>query len=149
LGYIITTNWDDVISFKKSSKAKINSANQIIFDSNLLTLPKISTIVKQKTNLSSKAKKPFVSVWTNTETPIQDIRDWFRKFVKDHKEDSHYKVRASYNQKNARDVYQAAINFCYAKDISTTLVMESFPFQNDLQKEKFSSISPTVSGPVR
>ncbi|CEF50988.1 ATP-dependent DNA helicase [Lactococcus garvieae] len=149
LGYRITTNWDDVISFKKSSKAKINSANQNIFDSNLLTLPKISTFVKQKTNLSSKAKKPFVSVWTNTETPIQDIRDWFRKFVKDHKEDSHYKVRASYNQKNARDVYQAAINFCYAKDISTTLVMESFPFQNDLQKEKFSSISPTVSGPVR
>lgn len=149
LGYRITTNWDDVISFMKSSKTKVNLINQDIFDSNLLSIPQISTTIKRKINLTSKSKKPFVSIWTNTELPIQDIRDWFRQFVKEHKEDSHYKPRTRYNQKNARDVYQDAINFCYAKDISTTLVMESFPFQNDAQKERFSRISPTVSGPVR
>lgn len=152
IGYKITNKWKDVTNFVNTS-IKNNKNKQIkttIFNQKLLTIPLIDTLSEEKRNINNSDPK------TKSRVPIIyyeeqniELKTWLKRFVQTHKEDSNYTCTVNYNQKTPRDFYQAAINFCYQKDISISLVAEEFKFQTDEQRNNFLRLSPTVSGPIK
>lgn len=103
-------------------------------------------------NIKKKTGKRIVHIWNNpeiSEVSVEELKAWFKAFVKENRKKNSPTVRVTYNKKNAQEFYQAAVNFCYKQGLSIERVSKTFPFQSHSQKEKFSRISPTVSGPVR
>ena len=70
------------------------------------------------------------------------LQNWLKDFCKKHKDATDYPpLKISYSSiKTYRDCYQKAVNYCQRKNLSLSLVNDSFPFSNEQQKKSLQRI---------
>lgn len=148
LGYKVTSRLSDVSEFHLQACNISEEVDE--YSQSSLQLPSINSIQKSEMlidRIDGGMKGYTHKISSNLEEKI----DWLKGFYKKHKEDSKYpgKRVGAYNKlKSEREIYEAAVNFLHSKGIDYHLVFEEYPFTDDTQKETFSRISPTTSGPV-
>lgn len=152
LGYQITNDWHDIEKFVLSEQSIKNKIMEKQFDLTSLLIPKIQVTKLEK--MTSQSRTQMIGSGGTKKIAIKvdflkKQKNWLKAFVATHENDTEYVVKIRYSQRQSKNIYQDAINFCYAKGISQELVLKTFPFEDEKQRKIFSRLYPTVSGPIK
>lgn len=167
LGYLITSDLEEVKEFVNSPKHQKNLQLIEQFDENKLQIPNIlvgkkprpkSNIIVQRyqnptSRVSTKREiKPIKnsgirSHRSNKPYTTAELQDWLIQFINSHgkKQINESDVSKYKKLKNSRAIYEKALEFCVDNELSYHLVALEFPFDNASQRQNFRFITPRGS----